>query len=76
MPVESTRQIDFEDTRNEDVDETSRKVNVDYSECNFTDLFNIPNNIDADQHSSFSDNERDTKTNESETDERPPKKRK
>ena len=29
LPVESTPQIDFENTRNEDVDETSRKVNVD-----------------------------------------------
>ena len=74
--VESTPQIDFKNTRNEDVDETSRKGNVDYSECNFTDLFNIPNNIDEDQHSSFSDNESDTKTNENETDEGPPKKRK
>ena len=48
LPVESTSQIDFENTRDEYVDETSRKGYVDYSECNFTDLFNIPdyNNID------------------------------
>ena len=56
--VESTPQIDFENTWNEDVDETSRKGYVDYSELNFTDLFNIPdyNNIDEDQHKSCSDN--------------------
>ena len=78
LPVESTPKIDFENTRDEDVDETSRKGCVDYSERSFTDLFNIPdyNNIDEDQYSSCSDNESDTGTNESEADERPPKKRK
>ena len=78
LPVESTPQIDFESTRDEDVDETSRKGYVDHSKCNFTDLFNIPdyNNIDEDQHSSCSDNESDTGTNESEADEVPPKKEK
>ena len=39
LPVESTPQIDFENRRDEDVDETSRKGDVDYSERNFTDLF-------------------------------------
>ena len=55
-PVEFTPQTDFENTRDEDVDETLRKGYVDYSERNFTDLFNIPdyNNIDEDQHSSCS----------------------
>ena len=78
LPVESTPQIDFENTRDEDVDITSRKGYVDYSERNFTDLFNIPdyNNIDEDQYSSCSDNESDAGTNESEADEVPPKKRK
>ena len=76
FPVESTPQIDFENTRDEDVDETSGKGHVDYSELSFTDLFNIPdyNNIDEDQHSSCSDNESDTGTNERVTDEEPPKK--
>ena len=61
--------------RDEDVDET-RKGYVDYSEWNFTDLFNIPdhNNIGEDQHSSCSENKSDTGTNESEADEVPPKK--
>ena len=36
LPVESTPQIDFENTRDQDVDETSRKGYVDYSERNFT----------------------------------------
>ena len=31
LPVESTPQIDFENTRDEDVAETSRKGDVDYS---------------------------------------------
>ena len=78
LPVESTPQIDFENTRDEDVDITSRKGYVDYSERNFTDLFNISddNNIDEDQYSRCSDNESDAGTNESEADEVPPKKRK
>ena len=66
-------------TQDEDVDETSKKGYVDYSERNFTDLFNIPgyNKIDEDQHSSCSDNEIDTGTYESdESDEVPPKRRK
>ena len=66
-------------TRDEDADETSRKGYVDYSECNFTDLLNIPdynNNTDKDQQSNCSDNESDTGSNESETDEVPLKKRK
>ena len=52
--VESTPKIGFQSTRNENVDETSRKGYVDYSERNFTELFNIPdyNNIDENQHSS------------------------
>ena len=41
LPVVSTPQIDFENTRDEVVDETSRKGYVDYFERNFTDLFNI-----------------------------------
>ena len=51
LPAESTPQIDFENTRNEDVDEASRKGDVDFSKRNFTDLINIPgyNNIDEDQ---------------------------
>ena len=55
-PDESTPQIDFENTRDEDVDETSRKRYVDYSKRNFSDLSNIPdnNNIDEDQHNSCS----------------------
>ena len=40
-PHESTPQIDFENTRDEDVDETSRKRYVDYSKRNFSDLSNI-----------------------------------
>ena len=78
LPVESTPQIDFENTRDEDVDETSREGYLDCSERNFTNLFNIPHykNIDKDQHSSCSDNESGTGTNESEADEVPPKKRK
>ena len=77
LPVESTPQIDFENKRDEDVDETSRKGYVDYSELNFADLFNIPdyNNIDENQHSSCLAKESATKTNENETDEEPPKKR-
>ena len=74
LPVEFTPQIDFENTRDEDVDETSRKGYVDYSERSFTDLFNIPDYNN--QYSSCSDNESDTRTNESEADERPPKKKK
>ena len=31
LPVESTPQLDFENTRDEDIDETSRKGDVDYS---------------------------------------------
>ena len=31
LPLESTPQIDFENTKDEDVDETSRKGYVDYS---------------------------------------------
>ena len=42
LPVESTTRIHFENTLDKDVDETSRKGYVDYSERNFTDLFNIP----------------------------------
>ena len=78
LPVESTPQIDFENTRDEDVDETSRKGYVDYSERSFTYLFNIHdyNNIGEDQHSNCSDQESDTGTNESEADEVLPKKRK
>ena len=55
LPVESTPQIDFENTWDENVDEVSGKGYVDYPECSFTDLFNIPdyNNIDKDQHSSY-----------------------
>ena len=41
LTVESTLQIDFENAPGEDVDETSRKVQTDYSERNFTDLLNI-----------------------------------
>ena len=69
MLVESTPQIDFGKTWDEDVDETSRKGYVD--KRNFTDLFNISDysNIDEDQHDSPSDNESDTGTNESEADE-------
>ena len=76
LPVESTPQIDIENTQNEDVDETLRKCYVDYSERNFTDLFNVPdyNNSNEDQHSSSSDNESDIGTNESGADEVPPKK--
>ena len=71
-PVESTPQTDFENTRDEDVDETSRKNYVDYSERIFTDLFYIPDysNTDEDQHSSCSDNESDTGINESNVDEK------
>ena len=78
LPVEPTPQIHFENASDKDVDETSRKSYVDYSERNFIDLFNISNYnlIDEDQHSSWSDNESDTGTNESEADEVPPKKRK
>ena len=74
LPVESIPQIDFGNTLDEDVDESSRKGYVDYSECNFTDLFNIPdyNNIDEDKNGSCSENG----TNESEADEVLPKKRK
>ena len=77
LPVEFTPQLDFENTRHEDVDETSRKGYVDYSVCNFTDLFNIPdyNNIGEDQHSSYPDNESDTGTNENEVDDLPLKRR-
>ena len=48
LPVEPTQQIDFENIPDENVDETSRKGYVDYSEGSFTNLFNIPdyNNID------------------------------
>ena len=48
LPVEPTQQIDFENIPDEDVDETSRKCYVGYSEGCFTNLFNIPdyNNID------------------------------
>ena len=55
LPVESTPQIDFKNTWDENVDEVSGKGYIDYSECSFTDLFNIPdyNNIDKDQHSSY-----------------------
>ena len=78
LPVESTPQIDFENTWDEDVNETSRKGHVDYSKCNFTYLFNIwdYNNVDEDQHSSCSDNESGTETNENEADEVPPKREK
>ena len=78
MPVEYTPQTDFENTGDEDVHETSRKGYIDYSERNFTDLFNIPdyNTIHEDKHSSCSENESDTGTNENEADEVPPKKRK
>ena len=71
-PVESTPQTDFENTRDEDIDETSRKSYVDYSERIFTDLFYIPDysNTDEDQHSSCSDNESDTGINESNVDEK------
>ena len=71
-PVESTPQTDFENTRDEDVDETSRKSYVDYSERIFTDLFYIPDysNTDEDQRSSCSDNESDTGINESNVDEK------
>ena len=72
--VESTLQIDFENTQDEDdLDKTSRKGYVDYSERNFTDLFNIPdyNNNDKDQHSSCSEKESDTGTNEKEADQVP-----
>ena len=31
LPVESTPQLDFENTRDEDIDQTSRKGDVDYS---------------------------------------------
>ena len=49
LSIESTPQIDFENTLDEDVDETSRKRYVGYSKRNFTDLFNIPdyNNINT-----------------------------
>ena len=78
LSAESTPQIDFENTRDEDVGEKSSKGYIDNSKCNFTDLFNIPdyNNIDEDQQSSCSDNKSDTETTESEADEVPPKKRK
>ena len=78
LPVESTPQIDLKNTRDEDVNETSRKGYVDCPERNFTDLFNIPdyNNIDEDQHRSCSDNEKDTETNENEAGEVPLKKKK
>ena len=48
--VKPTPHIDLENTRDEDVDETSRKCYVDYFECNLTDLSNISyyNNIDED----------------------------
>ena len=77
LPVKSTPQTDFENTRDED-DEVSSKGYVDYYERNFTDLFNIPDysNIDKNQQSSRSDSESDTRTNERETDEVLPKKRK
>ena len=77
FPVESTPQIDFGNTHDEVVDETSRDSYVDYSELSSTDLFNNPdyNNIDEDQHSSCSGNESDTGTNQSVADEVPPKKR-
>ena len=57
----------------DDLDKTSRKGYVDYSERNFTDLFNIPdyNNNDKDQHSSCSEKESDTGTNEKEADQVP-----
>ena len=76
LMVESTPQIDFGDTQDEDVDETSREGYVGYSEHNFTDFFHIPdyNNIDKDQHSSCSDNKSDIGTKESETNEVLPKK--
>ena len=78
LPVESIQQIDFENTRNEDVDVTSRKGCVDYCKRNFTNLFNILdcNNIDEYQHSNCSDNESNTGNNESEADEVTLKKRK
>ena len=64
LPVEFKPQIDFENTRDEDVDETSRTGYVDYSERSFNDLFNIPgyNNIDEHLHNSSSDSESDTGT--------------
>ena len=55
LTVESLPQIDFENKRNEDADETTRRGYIDYSECNFTDLFDITN-IKESQQSSSSDN--------------------
>ena len=43
LPVESLPKIDFENTKNEDVDETARRNYIAYSERSFTDLFHITN---------------------------------
>ena len=74
----NTPQIDFENAQHEYVDKTSWKGDVHYFKRNVTDLFNISdyNNIDEHQHSSCSGNESNTGNNESEADEVPTKKRK
>ena len=78
LPVQSLSKKDFENTRNEDADQTARRGYIDYSERNFTDLFDITN-INENQQSSSSDKENDESDNESdenETDEVPSKRKK
>ena len=72
LSVESIPLIDFGNTRDENVDETSGKGYVDYFEENLTDVFNIPdyNFTDEDQHSICSNNESDNGINESDVDEK------
>lgn len=61
--MESESEIDFNNVR-EEADKKLRHSYIDYSECNFTDLFNS-NDITADKDSNNSDKESDSESNES-----------
>ena len=77
LPLKSLPQINFENTQNEDADETARRSYINYSEWNFTDLSDITN-ITENQQSSSSDNENesDKGSDENEADEVPSIRRK
>ena len=61
--MESQPEIDFDNVR-EEAGKKLRHSYIDYSECNFTDLFNS-NDITADKDSNNSDKESDSESNES-----------
>ena len=77
LPAESLPQADFENTQNEDAGEAARWGYIYYSECNFTDLFDITN-INKNQQSSslHNENESDNGSRENETEVVPSKRKK